>query len=401
VSLHVIVVGGGAAGRCALAELQSAGITDCATLDGPGHEVVSAVFDDAIDAWTLRTAAGDARTADVVVTAHRPEPWTPNLAGRNDFRGASFHAAQWDLDFDPSGKRIAVIGADATAGHGMARLTESAAAVTVFAHSPRRFVEKMPTAIKRWMRRPAPSTDPHGITKVRSAIDALTPSGVRTRDGAQHSVDAIVYGTGFASPQDTLVGLGGLTIARAWTDGMEPLHGVAVHGFPNYFFMTGPDVAAQAGYITDCLQAMIRTGSTRIEARRSSQQVFNERVYVGPAAPHPVASAFDLSATADDLDASYDGAATLTIGDAKHPVRVRLSGRLDPNDGRYHWQGTLFGADDAPLPHDALKQARAAATLTVGGRTAAARIMEQTPWGTHAVAGVGAPPFPSGEASTN
>jgi hypothetical protein len=31
--------------------------------------------------------------------------------------------------------------------------------------------------------------------------------------------------------------------------------------------------------------------------------------------------------------------------------------------------------------------------LTVGERSAAARIVEQTPWGTHSVAGVGAPPY--------
>src|SRR6202012_3409241 len=135
------------------------------------------------------------------------------------------------------------------------------------------------------------------------------------------------------------------------------------------------------------VRAMSRTGSTRIEVRRSSQQVFNERVYTGPAQPHPVTSAFDLSAIAADLDATYDGAATLTIAGTGHPVRVRLSGRLDPIDGHYHWQGTVFGSDEGPLPDDAVKQARAA-TLTVGERSAPARIVEKTPWGTHAVAGV-------------
>ena len=33
-------------------------------------------------------------------------------------------------------------------------------------------------------------------------------------------------------------------------------------------------------------------------------------------------------------------------------------------------------------------------TVTVGERTAAARITEQTPQGTHSIAGVGAPPYP-------
>ena len=108
-----------------------------------------------------------------------------------------------------------------------------------------------------------------------------------------------------------------------------------------------------------------------------------------------MASAFDLSgipATDTEIKETYDGAATLTIGDACHRVRVRLTGRIDPIDGHYHWQGTVFGSLSDPLSDEALKQSRAA-TLTVDGLSAPARIVEQTPWGTHSVAGVGAPPY--------
>jgi cation diffusion facilitator CzcD-associated flavoprotein CzcO len=163
---------------------------------------------------------------------------------------------------------------------------------------------------------------------------------------------------------------------------------VAVRGLPNYFFISGPDTGAQARYVAECVDLMERTGSTRIEVRSSTQRVFNERVYVRSAPPQPVASAFDLTSGGDD--GTYEGAATLTIAGSDHPVRVRLAGRLDPIDGQYHWQGTLFGS--AALPGEALRQARAA-TLTVGERSASARIVEQTPWGTHTVAGVGAPPY--------
>lgn len=138
---------------------------------------------------------------------------------------------------------------------------------------------------------------------------------------------------------------------------------------------------------------MQRTGSRRIEGRASSQQVFNERAQLRPVEPPPVASAFDLSASTPAGDDTYDGAATLEIAGDRHPVRVRLTGHLDPIDGRYHWQGTVFGSPSQPLPGDLLGQARAA-TLTVGQRSAPARIVERTPWGTHTVAGIGAPPYP-------
>jgi cation diffusion facilitator CzcD-associated flavoprotein CzcO len=223
----------------------------------------------------------------------------------------------------------------------------------------------------------------------------VTSSGIRTADGVDHRADAIVYGTGFAVPDrisdQTLVGAGGLTIRQAWADGMEPYLGIAVHGFPNYFFLTGPDISAQASYVAECVGLMRRTASTRIEVRRSSQQVFNERAHLGPTQSQllaQVSNAFDLSSSAPADDQTYDGAATLTIAGTAHPVRVRLTGHLDPIDGNYHWQGTVFES----IPEETLTQARVA-TLTVGERSAPARIIERTPWGTHTVAGVGAPPY--------
>lgn len=35
-----------------------------------------------------------------------PTPWIPNVAGRNDFQGVSFHSASWQPGFDPREKRV-------------------------------------------------------------------------------------------------------------------------------------------------------------------------------------------------------------------------------------------------------------------------------------------------------
>lgn len=85
----------------------------------------------------------------------------------------------------------------------------------------------------------------------------------------------------------------------------------------------------------------------------------------------------------------YEGPATLTHADEQHVVRVRLTGHLDPIDGRYHWQGMVFDT-----PPDVLLTTSPAVTVTVAQRSAQARITDQTPWGSYSVAGVGAPPFP-------
>jgi cation diffusion facilitator CzcD-associated flavoprotein CzcO len=392
---NVIVLGAGAVES----ELRAAGITDVTVLSD--SDVASSVFDDGTDTWQLHTASGETITAAVVISADQPpyRPWIPELPGRNDFRGSSFHAAQWDPAFDPAGKRVAVIGTDSAAGHYMQQLTDRAASVTVFTHPPRRFVHVAPlwtmTRATGWLRRArAIRTGPRfdGQAVVGAAIEALTSTGIRTRDGREHRADAIIYGTGFAASDARVVGAGGLVIQQAWQNGMEPFLGVAVHGFPNYFFVTGPDGTARTRYVIECIGLMTATASSRIEVRRSSQQVFNERANLNPAEQIPVASAFDLSGIPAAGAEIYDGAATLTIADACRPVRVRLTGRVDPIDGQYHWQGTVFNSPSEPWPDGALRQSRDA-TLTVDGLSAPARIVEQTPWGTHSIAGVGTPPY--------
>lgn len=83
----------------------------------------------------------------------------------------------------------------------------------------------------------------------------------------------------------------------------------------------------------------------------------------------------------------YDGPATVRIGDDERAVRVRLAGHVDPIDGRYHWQGTVF--DELPsetrLPKPVI--------VSIGEEHAQARIVERPPQGGYSVAGVGAPPF--------
>ncbi|MGH3967189.1 MAG: DUF4873 domain-containing protein, partial [Mycobacterium sp.] len=283
-------------------------------------------------------------------------------------------------EFDAAGRRVAVLGGDAGAGRYIERVSRSAASVIVFPHPPRRAV----TSIRRWRRRTS-------TVVVTSPIDTVTASGIRTGDGTHHDADAIVYGTGFTLPErdDNLVGTRGITLRQAWCDGMEPYQGVAVHGFPNYFLINGPE---SARYVVACLQLVKRRATTRIEVRRSSQQLFNERVYLRSPRRRLVASAFELSSGADVEDETYDGPATLTLADTSHQVRVRLSGHIDPIDGQYHWQGMVFDR----LPDEVLAETRAV-TLTVGEQCASARITEQTPQGTYSVAGVGTPPFTLGE----
>ncbi len=155
---------------------------------------------------------------------------------------------------------------------------------------------------------------------------------------------------------------------------------VAGHGVPNYFRIPGPHTERQARYVAGCIDGMHAGGATRIEAR--------SRIRVRKLLPTRGLSRFHLTGTVADDDELYDGPAVLTYKDRDYQARVLLTGHFDPIDGQYHWQGMLY----AELPDARVTGARVG--IRVGEHTAAARISEQTPWGSLAVIGAaGYPPF--------
>lgn len=89
-------------------------------------------------------------------------------------------------------------------------------------------------------------------------------------------------------------------------------------------------------------------------------------------------------------DEVVDGKAVLSVDGDELWARVRVSGHLDPLDGRYHWAGVVFG--------DAIRQWKAnrvtAVTVAMdGGEPVVARLAEMTPTGAVRIVGVGEPPY--------
>jgi len=72
----------------------------------------------------------------------------------------------------------------------------------------------------------------------------ITERGIRTTSG-EYELDAIVLAIGFDAMTGPLLQLGivgcnGLTLNKKWADGPHTYLGIATHGFPNLFFITGP-----------------------------------------------------------------------------------------------------------------------------------------------------------------
>jgi cation diffusion facilitator CzcD-associated flavoprotein CzcO len=89
------------------------------------------------------------------------------------------------------------------------------------------------------------SFERENVELVSSPIAEIRHSGVETKDGRLHEVDAIVLATGFAvslaRAPFPIAGLGGRNLDEVWQQGAVAYKGMSVSGFPNWFILMGPN----------------------------------------------------------------------------------------------------------------------------------------------------------------
>lgn len=103
-----------------------------------GTEVVGADWDDERGTWTTRTADGAVFTSRILVSATGAlnRPRVPDIPGLDTFAGPAFHTAQWPAGLDLDGRRVAVVGAGASAMQVVPAIAGRARELTVFQRSP-------------------------------------------------------------------------------------------------------------------------------------------------------------------------------------------------------------------------------------------------------------------------
>jgi cation diffusion facilitator CzcD-associated flavoprotein CzcO len=102
-----------------------------------GVEIATARWDDAEGVWRLRTAAGEAIVADVLVTGtgQLNRPYTPRIPGLDTFAGITFHSARWRHEVDLTGKTVAVVGNAASAIQFIPQIAPKVAKLYIFQRS--------------------------------------------------------------------------------------------------------------------------------------------------------------------------------------------------------------------------------------------------------------------------
>ncbi len=136
-----------------------------------------------------------------------------------------------------------------------------------------------------------PALNRDNVDLVTEGVNAITKDGVKLDDGSVKHVDAIILATGFKAfdflHSLDFVGLADRRLSQAWEHGKEAHRGVAVAGFPNLFFLLGPNTALghnsiifmieqQVNYIVKCIRKLGR--NTYIDAKPSPMHAYNERI---------------------------------------------------------------------------------------------------------------------------
>ena len=346
-----------------------------------GATVTACVWDEDSQTWEVTVDHGDdgAHTYrfDIVVSAtgQLSRPRWPDIDGMDDFEGDLFHSAEWDHDVALSGRRVASIGAGASAVQYVPPVAEQAAHTTVFMRTPNWIIPKndrdytglekalirrsrfarnlrrfglwfrsdvvgfnlmrresklrplITAASKKYLRDEVSDPDkrraltpdyPMGAKRVlfsddfyqaieahdvaieRDRIERIDATGIVTVDDdgteTHHDVDVIVIGTGFHT-QDFLtpmkvIGRDGCNLHDDWSidaGGPQALFGLTVHGYPNLFFMYGPNtnlghtsiilmLESQARYIWSVVAQMAERTLQSVEVTAAAQKRFNDEL---------------------------------------------------------------------------------------------------------------------------
>ncbi|WP_395308036.1 NAD(P)/FAD-dependent oxidoreductase [Mycobacterium sp. AMU20-3851] len=121
-------------------------------------------------------------------------------------------------------------------------------------------------------------------------IATISPVGIRTSDGIEHHLDAIVFATGYdvhlSGPPFPVSGLGGRLLAEEWAAGAQAYKSIQAHGYPNLFMMTGPNSGpghnsllvyseGQIDYAVNAIGTILRDDLRYLDVRAEVQQRHN------------------------------------------------------------------------------------------------------------------------------
>lgn len=135
-----------------------------------GYEMLESAWDSQAEHWVINTNNGPIH-AQFVIMAGGPmhEPVLPKIEGIKTFEGVSFHSAEWNHNFDLTGKKVAVIGAGASAIQFVPEIQSKVEKLVLFQRTPQWVLPKMDQTLPKFA---------HALFKFIPITQKLTRYGV-------------------------------------------------------------------------------------------------------------------------------------------------------------------------------------------------------------------------------
>ena len=139
-----------------------------------------------------------------------------------------------------------------------------------------------------------PALDRDNVELVTDGIEKVTGNAIVTQDGREREIDVLIVATGFHTTDlpiaEHITGRRGETLAQQWErEGMSAYKGATANGFPNLFFIVGPNtglghssmvfmIESQIAYVLDALRTMDAEGITAVEPKPRSVERWNRDI---------------------------------------------------------------------------------------------------------------------------
>ncbi|KAL0931427.1 cyclohexanone monooxygenase [Colletotrichum truncatum] len=131
------------------------------------------------------------------------------------------------------------------------------------------------------------------VSLKKNPIDEIVPEGVKMSDGTIHQLDALLLATGFDAITGSFTrvnirGLKGKSLNDKWKTGSRTFLGMTSSGFPNMFFLYGPQSPTataigpviseiQGDWIIQTLVYLRKNGFTRLDPRPDTEKDWGRR----------------------------------------------------------------------------------------------------------------------------
>ncbi|ENX63750.1 MULTISPECIES: flavin-containing monooxygenase [Acinetobacter] len=115
-----------------------------------GYEMLESAWDDQAKHWVVKTNHGliHARFA-IMAGGPMHQPVLPRIKGLETFKGAQFHSAEWNHDVDLNGKKVAVVGAGASAIQFVPEIQAQVEKLTLLQRTPQWVLPKMDQSLPK------------------------------------------------------------------------------------------------------------------------------------------------------------------------------------------------------------------------------------------------------------